>query len=405
MAEREQKISIDNPVSISAVIAISIIGLLFFLGMPVIMGAFVEQLGYSERQIGWFSSVEFGAVGLASIAASTLISRFNRRSILFFGLAATAVGSCLSLFVIENFSLILWTRLLAGFGGGLCYAVGLAILAGSRYTARTFSILIFAQGLTSSLELLALPPLVAQWGVKSVFLLFICLAILGFGLVRWVPAHLSEQEDKLDGSSHERGSVLAAACCLLSVFLFCVMVGTIWTFIERVGVSLGQSAEFVGTFLSIANLLNLVGCFVAYWIAKRLGISLPLLVSLGLMTGAMFLMGFKLSLNSYLVGTSIFFLCWALTDIYQTSAVSNLDHSGRITALIPAAQSVGITSGPALTALFFGEQADYSLLLMFSGSCMAATMAVYSVVHLFYREGVDSDGEVSADLLATDLKT
>ena len=402
MAEREQNISIDNPVSISAVIAISIIGLLFFLGMPVIMGAFVERLGYSESQIGWFSAIEFGAIGLASLAASTLISRFSRRSIIMFGLSATVIGCCLSLFFVENFSLILWARLLAGFGGGLCYAVGLAILAGSRNTARTFSILMFAQGVVSSLELLALPLLISQWGLDSVFVLVIILVILAMGLVRWVPGYVGEQGDQLSGSSRKRGSVLAAACCLLSVFLFCVMVGMIWTFIERVGVSLGQSPEFVGTFLSMANLLNLLGCFVAYWIARRLGISLPLLVSLGLMTGAMFLMGGKLSLNSYLVGTSVFFLCWALTDIYQTSAVSNLDHSGRITALIPAAQSIGITAGPALSALFFGVQADYSLLLAFCGLCMVATMVVYSVVHFFYREAVDSDGDGSAKKLAID---
>lgn len=387
---------VDQPAAMSAVIAISIIGLLFFLGMPIIMGALAEQVGYSERQIGWFSTAEFGAVGLASLMASALIVRLNRRTILLFGLAATAAGCALSLVVIEHFNLIIWTRLLAGFGGGLCYAVGMSILAGSSNTARTFSILMFSQGVVSSIELLTLPWLVELSGVGGIFVMISCLSLAGMILVQWVPIQSGVQADDDVHSSAGKGVTLAASCCLLSVFMYCVMVGTIWTFIERVGVSLGKSTEYIAAFLSLANLLNLAGCLIAYRIAKRFGISTPLALSLSIMTFAMFAMGNSLSLFSYLLGTSTFFLLWALTDIYQSSALSNLDHSGRFTALVPAAQSLGITAGPALSALLFGQQADYQLLLNFCGLYLALALALYAVVHISHRRAVDNNDNQSA---------
>lgn len=376
---------IDKPLAIAVSVIMAVVGIAVFMGIPVIVGAMTEGYGLSESEAGYITSMDLAGGTLSSLLVSALVARVNRRRLLFAGLLVAALFNVVTALV-QDYSLLMVARLLAGFGGGVVYATGIALLAGTLHTGRNFSILLFAQVSVGGVELFFIPKLAASLGVEAIFAVIALAFLLSILLVPLVPSS-RQAEQKVSTSEVGAGHSSAAPwLCLLAVFFFYLCVGSFWTYCERLGVDAGIDSNAIANYLTLGNLLSLLGCGLAYWLSERVGQARPLLFALASICLACLLLSGELSVSVYMFGLLAFFLFWNFTDIFQLGTLSELDHSGRYVAMVPAFQSVGSTLGPMGAAWLLGRGMNLSEILLFDAAAAALAFCCFLALFALVRK-------------------
>jgi predicted MFS family arabinose efflux permease len=377
----------DRPEAIVACVGMAILGFSLFMGMPILVGALVDDFGFSEEQVGYLASADLGGMFVASLITSLLVTRVNRRMLASAGIAAAILCNLLSLN--ENaFQNLLPIRFLAGTGAGLAYAIAVAVLAGSHNTARNYTFLIFGQVLTNALILYTFPHISGKWGANGIFVAYCAVFSAGLLFVLWLPryfdANAQERISRQEGARTRFPSYLAWLC-LVAVFGFYFMIGAYWAYIERIGVNLGYDSEFIGLVLAIFTVFSLIGCVTAYWLSRHFGQSRPLLGALLIMAGALYLHTPGIDVIVYFIGLVAIFLLWNFIDIYQLGTIANIDHSGRYAALLPAAQGLSMAAGPATGGFLLGQGFGYEAVMGTGGAAVTLALFAYGIVHYRLR--------------------
>lgn len=360
----------------------SVIGIAFFMGMPVIVGAWVDTMSFTVRQAGWLSSIDLCGFVISSIVVSITIEKFDRRLIAATGLVMTALANVVSIWVID-FQILLFIRLIAGASAGLCYALGLANLAATHNTGRNFSILLFLQVSEGILAVNLFPYLTTLWGMPGIYSAIAIASVFSIPACRYLPVSIPIQkqvDSQVDGK-HTLPTYLRYLC-LLAIFSFYVAITPFWTFIERAGNAAGLSSTYINTTLSWTQLLSLVGCGLALWVSVLIGQSRPLLIALLAIAIALITLGLHVDTLTYAISLSIIFLLWNFIDIFQLGTLSNIDHSGHSTAMVPAVQGIAMTAGPALATLLLGLQAGFLPVFLMGGTFTLVALAIYLFVYM-----------------------
>ena len=150
------RINPDYPGTIAACVVLSFLGYVDFLGMPILAGSLVDHAGYTEEQVGYLAAFDTGGLFFASVFTSILVTHYNRRVLTIVGIILAILGNLGSVFV-DSINLLFALRFLSGAGGGVVYAVVVAILAASTQTARNYTYLIFCIAIGNALILYSFP--------------------------------------------------------------------------------------------------------------------------------------------------------------------------------------------------------------------------------------------------------
>ncbi|MEW5250653.1 MFS transporter [Microbulbifer sp. 2201CG32-9] len=377
----------DRPRTITAAVVISIVGNAVFIGMPMLVGAMAESLGFDEQQLGWLASADLFGIFVASITTSLLLTRINRQWMALFGIALAIANNYLST-TITDFESLVVVRVLSGIGGGVCYALGVATLAGSHHTGRNYSILLFALVAVNAIELYTFPSISDRWGVNGIFLFFCAAFALVAAFVQWLPARgIETAAGGEEVAATDSGALLYLPrwvpwVCLAAVSAVYINVGAFWAFIERAGVDANLSDDFIANTLALGTLFTLSGCAIATWLSNRYGQSKPLLWALAIMT--VLLVGLALDINpvSYVIGATLFNFMWLFIDIFQLGTLGNIDHSGRYAALVPAAQGLTQSVAPAVAGYILVSGSGYGGVMLL---CAFGTSLAWVCYRLVYR--------------------
>ncbi|WOH36706.1 MFS transporter [Thalassotalea fonticola] len=392
LESRTQESIFDKPMVIAAAVIISIVGNAVFIGMPMLVGSLADTLGFNEQQLGWLASADLMGIFVASIAVSLLINKVNRQTLAYIGITIAIIANfCSTLF--HQFDTLFMIRIISGLGGGICYSVGVASLAGTHKTARNFSILLFVLVAVNAIELYTFPDISAKWGVDGIFLFF-CAAFVGtYYFVRYLPK--TNEHNKIENSEVESDEQLQDAnqqsateipswipwLCLAAVACVYINVGAFWAFIERLGVDANLSNDFISNTLALGTLFTLTGCAIATWMSNRFGQSKPLLAAFILMTAILFLLAFKVDATSYVVAATVFNFCWLFIDVFQLGTIGNIDHTGKYAALVPGAQGLTQSVSPAVAGYILSEGYGYSGVMMLCAVGTISAMIIYTVVY------------------------
>jgi len=376
----------DNPKEIWTAILMGVVGLSAFLGMPVIVGALVEGYGLSEGQVGYHSATGMAGGIVAAILVSVLINRANRRTLLLAGLIIGIVSNALSALT-SDFNQLLALAFASGIGGGMIYSLGIALLAGTEHTGKNFSILLFAQGVFGGIELFFLPQIAEVFSTAGVFMALAMAFVLMLPLVGFIGKHSQLKEEALEQDNPLPSNKLAPWLALLSVFFFYIAVGSFWTYVERLGVSAKLNSDTITSALTIGNLLALIGCMAAYWLSERVGQAKPLLVGLACLAITFSVLGQNINEAIYLISMFTFFLLWNFIDIFQLGTLSQIGHSGRHVALVPAFQSIGTAIGPALSGALLANGWSLSGIMMLDSITTLIAFILFILVFIMAFRG------------------
>ena len=198
-----------------------------------------------------------------------------------------------------------------------------------------------------------MPFAVASYGLGGILIPLGAVTLLIAPLVRWLPSASSRQHDvSAAGASAGVGPALLALSILL---IWCIGLGGIYAFEERIGVAGGLEQTRVGSALAVAVAIGFLGAMAASWVADRWGRILPVSVALLAQVGAIALLQGELSWIEFAVSASVFHFFWNFTGPYLMGMVASSDATGRIAVLMPAAQTGGFAAGTALAGNLMAE--------------------------------------------------
>lgn len=382
------KTTTSNPIDKTSVYIcaglVSAAGALLLNVLPVLFGALAEQFGLGEQQLGSLAmalNVGFGVVGLASVL---WIHRLDWRMIS--TLASLLVIAALAYILRDpSFESLMMLMALAGAGTGALYALAMTIFGDSAQPERAFGFKLGMETVPGALLLIALPVAVAPvWGFQGMLVaLVIAMLLMGVAPLRWVPRR-SERYLAAQGSEAQapcRHSRAIAWLSLIASLVFLTGIMSVWAFLELMGKKSGLSSDTIGTVLAGGFIINTVGGFIASSVGLKAGRFLPVVVIIGVEVAGLVLLAQFSSLAIFVAGVICFLFSINFVLAYTFGVMAEFDLSGKLVALGALCLSFGAAVGPAVGGMLI-ETYGYTSVLVFSGACSIAVLAIYGAAVL-----------------------
>mgnify|MGYP006184609669 FL=1 len=377
----------DKPGAIVAAIVLGFAGTGVAMGLPLLVGSIATSLHFTDLQLGWLASSDMGGLFLGSVLTSFLVTRINRRYLGAFGLFLVILGNYASTQSPELIPLML-SRFCAGVGAGLCYATCTASLAGTYHAARTFSIFLFVLVAMNAFIFYIFPIIDGKWGVNGLFIFYLLEAIPILFILPLMPKYYDEETDKVVTINEDSGPdthlhvpSFLPRLCLTAVFSFYILVGAYWAYVERAGVAVGISTDFISGILTWGQVFSLSGTALAAWLAKRYGQSKPLIFALCVMVGTMLVLAVSIDRTTLAFSIFSFSFFWIFIDVFQLGVLSNIDHSGHYAALVPASQGSAQAVAPTIAGMLLSYQLGYGAVMMLCAAAAAVALIIYLFVY------------------------
>ena len=346
-----EKTEFDDWRSLSLGIYMALAGYAVMVGIPVISTSWVNNLGFSEEQVGFVASADLFGLAIGAIIAYFVVAKYDRRYIAA-AAAAVAIAANLLCIYFQDYDSTFYLRLAAGTGAGVYTGVAVATIAGHSRPALAFGIELFAFSFSQAGELKFLPMLT----IEGMYIAFAAAFGLGLLFISWLPRRPAEgaldaviEVEEDDGQHHVEHRAIPTYVpwlVLTAVAFTYINIGAYWTYIELSTVDSAASPEWVADMLVYTSFFSVIGCLVAVLVSNRYGLSRPLMATLIFQAGIVVLL--VSGITNFTVAFSMFAFnfCWIFVDIYQAATIANIDRSGRYVSLIPAAQGIGNGLGP-----------------------------------------------------------
>ena len=379
--------------SLTIGIYMALAGYAVMVGMPVISTLWVNDLGFTEEQVGFVASADLFGLAFGAVIAYFVVARYDRR-ILTIAAASFAITANLLCIYFQSYEATLLLRLAAGLGAGLYTGIAVATIGGHSRPAFAFGLELFAFAGSQGIELKFLPYL----SIEEMYIAFAATFAVGLLFISWLPrrpadASLDVEVDVAEpGGKHhvEHKHVPAYVPWLvLSAVVFTyINIGAYWTYIELATVDSAASPEWVASMLVYTSVFSVIGCLFAVLLSNRYGLARPLLLTLIFQASIVIMLVFGITNYSVAFSMFAFNFCWIFVDIYQAATIANVDRSGRYVSLLPAAQGFGNGLGPAMAAMVLSWGFGYNGIFIMCASASIIAMLVYLYMYLKLRRKI-----------------
>ncbi|MDA1063624.1 MAG: MFS transporter [Proteobacteria bacterium] len=390
----------DDWRSLSIGVYMALVGYFVMVGMPVISTAWVENLGFSEIQVGRVAGADLGGLAIGAVIAALFVARVDRRRMAIIAALVTIAANALSI-VYQSYEVTLWLRLLAGIGAGGYTGIAVATIGGHSRPAFAYGVELFAFAGSQGAEVKLLPML----SMEGIYITIIAIYVIGILFISWLPRRPVDKtldvEVDVDEPSgghhveHKHVPVYVPWMVLAAIVPTYVNIGAYWTYIELSTVGTAASPEWVASMLWVSSVFSVIGCLFAVLLSNRYGLARPLLVTLVFQATIVLMLAFGIS--NFTIAFSLFFFnfCWIFIDIYQAATIANLDHSGRFPAMIPAAQGLGNFLGPNIAASALAWNFGYNGVFIICALASIAAMLVYLYMYLMLKKAIPALADAS----------
>ena len=345
----------DDWRSVTLSLYMGLVGYGVMVGIPVISTAWSEKLGYTAEQVGRVAGADMGGLSLGAVVVALIISKMNRRHLVIYGSLITIFANYLCT-VFEQYEIVLWLRVISGFGNGIYTGVAVAALGATIKPVRAFNLFLFAFAFSQALEMRVLP----QLSMNGIYWFFIISISISLIFIKWIVPYGHKKNDNNEGSSVSAIPRYILWLAMGAIFLAYINIGAYWVYIELASFSYGISQSWSGGVLFWGSLLTLVGCGFAAIANNRYGIAKPFVVSSICMMIIVGMLSSGITNMNLLISVFMFNFLWIFTDVFQMATVATIDREGSFSALMPGAQGMGQIVGPNIAASILGADYGYS---------------------------------------------
>ena len=354
---------------IIAFLLAGVAGTSFFTLAPMLIGALVDGMHLSLREVGWVASCQLGGSALGNLCMLLLGRSISLRYTLVTSLVVVGLANGATVFAHELATLLVCS-LTAGLAGGIAFSVVNAAVARLPVAGVMFAAISVAQMLFGAIGFLAIPALVAAFGLGAMFAAlgacaFIC-AVVAYALIGDAPVHGSRWHASL--SISPRGTVL-----LVALFATYLTSTAVWTHLERIGVAARLTGGVIDIGLSVGMLAGIVGAIGATSLLLRTRCSDHFLVGGAiLMAGSTGLLIKASAPAAYLIALFGFNAAQSfVTPLYLSRLAAESEGDARI-LLALLAMYLGLIGGPMLgTSLVVAL--GYQALILVAAALFAAS--------------------------------
>jgi predicted MFS family arabinose efflux permease len=342
----------NAPATIVAAIAISVVGVFALMTQPMIIGIYAESLQFTEQQGNFIVIAEIAGGALASILAMFWIAKVNWRVAIVFALSVVVIGNLVTT-TLTDASVITAIRFVVGFfGQGTAFAIGISMIGTTSDPDRNFGFVIAGQVAFGVIALLALPALASKYqSIGGMYVPLAALSVLALLIVRFIPAGM-EFDSHVDGQQ-AKSSLGLPITALVAMLIWCCGLGAMWTFVAQIGIKGGVDPLQAYGALSVSSAIAITGSLAAATIAAK-GINrfLPVTIALLVQMVMAWLLQGEMNFYEMVIKASIFQIFWNMTGPFYMGAIAASDTGGKVSVLIPAAQTSGFFIGPAVVGMF-----------------------------------------------------
>jgi predicted MFS family arabinose efflux permease len=390
----------DDWRSLTIGIYMALAGYAVMVGLPVISTSWVNNLGFSEVQVGYVTSADLLGLAVGAVIAYFTVAKYDRRYLAVVA-AGVAIAANLLCIYFQSYDLTLVLRLAAGIGAGLYTGIAVATIGGHSRPAFAFGLELFAFAFSQAGELKFLPYL----SVEGMYVAFAATFVVGLMFISWLPREPAEPalDVELDvaepqGNHHVEHRHVPAYVpwlVLTAVVFTYINIGGYWASIELATVGTDASSEWVASMLVYTSFFSLIGCLFAVLLSNRFGLSKPLLVTLVFQASIVLMLIFGITNYSVAFSMFAFNFCWIFVDIYQAATISNVDRSGRYVSLLPAAQGLGNGLGPGAAATVLAWGVGYNGVFIMCAAASIIAMLVYLYMYLMLKREIPALADAS----------
>ncbi|RLA52512.1 MAG: hypothetical protein DRR42_07345 [Gammaproteobacteria bacterium] len=370
---------------------------------PIVVGAYITELGFSVQQAGYLISADMAGIGFATIPALFWLPRFSWHLVFKISLLATIalhIASALT----GDFTQLLAIRFFCGLGSGTIVAVCIVCFGLTRHPDRVYALWVAGQLLIGAFGLAVLPHVMPEWGIKVVFFSLAATSGAALLFLKYIPSSI-EAAQPITGAKHHAHlgtkSTGKIALGIAGLYLFYVALSGVWAYIERIGVSAELTPEHIGYILAIASILGIAGALTASVLDTRWGRLVPTAFGLVIIvTGLLALSGVN-SVNTsaaalFILGAFTFKYAWTFILPYFLASISSQDKSGRAIVIANIFVGAGMASGPAIAAQFITGE-SYTSLITMGIICMLVCFLLFLPLILSKRDGIKSGSPTQQD--------
>lgn len=331
---------------IAASVASSIGGLPFNT-LPILLGAFADQLALGPADLGSLGSACTGGYLLSTLLGPLWVDRVPWR----IATIVAAVGTAAALWWSANVAAAPLVPLAAfGFAAGLMHSLGMRMVGEAANKERAFGLRLLTELVIVAALLFFLPIVIASAAIRGgmglLAIAVLVMAISAFFIPRG-PATSDAQTASADSASASRVDAIGWFALGIFVLFACGQVA-LWVFVERIGRSIDVSAAEMGSVFAVLKVIGGASAALVALLGDRLGNRLPHLLGLLLISLGVALLALRTSFWVYAFGAWIWEGAFTMCCVYQTAAVARLDRSNKLVVLVPAAFAISAFIGPEL---------------------------------------------------------
>ncbi len=388
-----KKTEFDDWRSLTIGIYMALAGYAVMVGLPVISTSWVNNLGFSEVQVGYVTSADLFGLAIGAIIAYFYVAKIDRRLMTIVAASVAIAGNLLCIYF-QSYEVTFALRLIAGTGAGVYTGIAVATIGGHSRPAFAFGMELFAFAGSQGAELKFLPYL----SVEGMYVAFAATFVVGLLFISWLPRRPTDSTLDVDVDVEETGGehhvehkhvpAYVPWLVLTAVAFTYINIGGYWAYIELATGNTEAAPDWVADMLVYTSVFSVIGCLFAVLLSNRFGLAKPLLVTLIFQASIVFMLVFGITNTTVAVSMFAFNFCWIFVDIYQAATISNIDRSGRYVALLPAAQGIGNGLGPAMAATVLSWGLGYNGVFIMCASASIMAMLVYLYMYLKLKRAI-----------------
>lgn len=332
---------------------------------PVIASQLASQLDYSPRIVGLFFSAEFAGYLLGGLTGRWLLPRFGWRRLAYIYLAGFCAGSLLSVGALGMFPVLLAIRLATATCSASLGMVCMATANEDKNPNQALSLYIMGQLIVGAIGLVALPPLLAHWGIASFFIAIALSVVIVVGLTQFLA------DGKVVKSTGQRSGQASVSGELWlrfpAVLFFYLGLGGIWTFAGAIGTALPLDSVRLGWMLSMATVAGIAGAALAAVINQATDVRRTIAIGYAILLAGTAAFAWPSSPAIFFAGALAFKFAWTFVIPFVLSTIGRLDRDGSMIADINLVVGLGLALGPGFGGLLIEEVGGFNALLLVEG--------------------------------------
>lgn len=349
----------------------SSIGGLPFNTMPILLGAFADQLKLGPAELGTLGSACTGGYLLSTLLGPLWVDRAPWRLAAIVGAIATAAT-------------LLWSAgaggtpflpfAAFGFAAGLMHSLGMRIVGEGADKERAFGTRLFTELVLIATLLYFLPAALAARGLMGgAQMLAVAALVMGLSAFLLPRGPAAADAAQQAGAGSATGS---AGWVALGIFvLFACGQVALWVFLERIAHDIGADAAQMGLLFSVLKVVGGLSAALVAALGDKLGNRLPHLLVFVVLCVGVALLAVRPSFMVFAFGAWIWEAAFTIGCVFQTAAIAKLDPGNKLVVLVPAAFAISAFVGPALGGMLAAT--GFAPLLALAVACAAIPAVAY----------------------------